>query len=1141
MSRKENGPSDPLWYKDAIFYELRVRSFYDSNGDGVGDFPGLTAKLEYLQSLGVTTLWLLPFYPSPMRDDGYDISNYIEVHPDCGTLQEFKAFLREAHRRGLHVVTELVLNHTSDQHEWFQRARRAPAGSKEREFYVWRDNSDGYKDARVIFQDFEPSNWAWDPLAKAYYFHRFFSHQPDLNYDNPIVRKEMLRVVDFWLGLGVDGLRLDAVPYLFEREGTNCENLPETHEFLRELRAHIDRNFSNRMLLAEANQWPEDAVAYLAEGKECQMAFHFPIMPRMFMSVRMEDRFPLTDIWAQTPPIGQTCQWALFVRNHDELTLEMVTDEERDYMYRAYAQESRMRINVGIRRRLCPLLGNNRRAVELINGLLFSLPGTPVLYYGDEIGMGDNVYLGDRDGVRTPMQWSGDRNSGFSTANPQRLILPVVIDYEYHYQTINVEAQEANRHSLLWWMRRLIALRRQYKAFGRGSMEFLSPENPRVIAYVRSFENERVLVVANLSRFVQYVELDLSRFKGMCPIELFSHSPFPQIGDLPYLLTLGPHGFVWFSIEQPRAGVVADLSDYVTPHIQISSATDGLMRTQTRQALRRILPEYLPRCRWFRSKARTIKSADIADLVQLSEGESRHHIAIVNVEYANAEPESYVLPLAIASGKQARDLRSQWPEHIIADVTLPPGANGAAAPNGVPNDASIEGVLFDATVDPNFGREMIAMIERHRRGKGQSDEFAAHATEAFRELYNGGVLPDPKMMKAEQSNTSIMYGDRFIMKMFRKLEGGLNPDIEIGRFLTETAHFPHTPPLAGWIDYQPGRAEPRNLAILQGFVANQGDAWQFTLAELERYFEHAATRPTGPAIPDKHLVELAELCEPDPLATEMIGAYIDAARILGRRVAELHLALLSDASDPDFAPESYSALYQRGVYQSMRNLLGRVVRLLSTRVRSIPKELQPGAQALLDHKDQIGALFDSFLKHRLTVARQRTHGDLHLGQMLYTGKDFVIIDFEGEPARPLTERRRKRSALQDVGGMLRSFAYAALSEMTHQLQGGALGNADFATLEPWARFWQTWCSWSFLRGYLETAAGSAIVPKNREELRILLDAFVLEKAIYELGYELDNRPNWVFIPIRGISQLAGIEIAPPQGQKPGAAAPPPPT
>jgi maltose alpha-D-glucosyltransferase/alpha-amylase len=650
-------------------------------------------------------------------------------------------------------------------------------------------------------------------------------------------------------------------------------------------------------------------------------------------------------------------------------------------------------------------------------------------------------------------------------------------------------------------------------------------------------------VVANLSRFVQYVELDLSRFKGMCPIELFSHSPFPQIGDLPYLLTLGPHGFVWFSVETPRAGVVADLSDYKTPRIQLTSATDGLLRAQTRQALRRILPEYLPRCRWFRSKTRTIKSADIADLVPLSEGENAHHIAFVNLEYANAEPETYVLPLGIAGGQQASDIREHWPEHVIADVTIPAVTNGKPSTNGASNNGAGagDGVLYDATVDPGFGREMLALIERHRRGKNQSNELAAHSTEAFRELYGAGDIPEPKMMKAEQSNTSIMFGDRFIMKMFRKLESGLNPDIEVGRYLTQVAHFPHTPPLAGWIDYKVGRAEGRNLALLQGFAPNQGDAWQFTLNELQRYFEHAATRTEHPTIPEKHLVELAEQAEADPLATEMIGAYLDAARMIGRRVAELHLALLADQNDPDFSPEPYSTLYQRSVYQSMRNLLGRVMRQLAGRMRALPKELQPAAQVLLDHKDQIGARFDSFLKHRLSVVRQRIHGDLQLGQMLYTGKDFVIIDFEGEPARPLTERRRKRAALRDVGGMLRSFGYAALSEMTNQLHGGALGNADFATLEPWAHFWQTWCSWSFLRGYLETAEGTATLPKNREELGILLDAFTLEKAIYELGYELDNRPSWAFIPIYGISQIAGIAVPPPQQQQKSSAAQPPPT
>src|SRR5271163_1188240 len=605
--------TDPQWYKDAIIYEVRVRSFYDSGGDGIGDFRGLTQRVEYLQRLGVTALWLLPFYPSPQRDDGYDISDYMDVHPNCGTLHDFRAFLKEAHSRGLYVITELVLNHTSDQHPWFQRARRAASGSVERGFYVWGETPDKYRDVRIIFQDSELSNWSWDPIGKAYYWHRFFSHQPDLNFDNPAVRKAMLGIVDFWLGMGVDGLRLDAVPYLFEREGTSCENLPETHAFLAELRRHVDRYFPNRMLLAEANQWPEDAVSYLAEGKKCHMAFHFPLMPRMFMAVRMEHRFPITDIWAQTPPIGDTCQWALFLRNHDELTLEMVTDEERDYMYRAYAQEDRMRLNLGIRRRLAPLLGNNRRAIELNVGLLFSLPGTPVIYYGDEIGQGDNIFLGDRDGVRTPMQWSGDRNAGFSAANPQHLILPLIIDYEYHYQTVNVEAQESNRHSLLWWMRRLLALRKQIKAFGRGTMEFLSPENSHALAFIRAYEDEQILVVANLSRFVQYVELDLAKFKGTTPVELFGRTPFPPIGDLPYLLTLGPHGFFWFSLEPPKATTAADHSEYEVPRIEMNASFDGILRGEARRQLERLIPAHLQHSRWFRAKTRSITGVHLAD------------------------------------------------------------------------------------------------------------------------------------------------------------------------------------------------------------------------------------------------------------------------------------------------------------------------------------------------------------------------------------------------------------------------------------------------------------------------------------------------------------------------------------------------
>jgi maltose alpha-D-glucosyltransferase/alpha-amylase len=540
---------DPEWYRDAIIYQLHVKAFLDSSGDGVGDFAGLTSRLDYIADLGVTAIWLLPFYPSPLRDDGYDIADYTQVHPDYGTLRDFRTFVREAHRRGLRVITELVVNHTSDQHPWFVESRSSRT-SRRRDWYVWSDTDQQYADARIIFTDTEASNWAWDQESHQYYWHRFFSHQPDLNYDNPQVVRAVQRVMRFWLDLGVDGLRLDAVPYLVEREGTSCENLPETHIILRGLRADLDDRYTGRMLLAEANQWPPDVLPYFGtpEAPECHMAFHFPLMPRIWIALRREDRYPIIEIMDQTPEAPDGAQWALFLRNHDELTLEMVTDEERDFMYAEYAMDARMRINVGIRRRLAPLVDNSRRRLELLKSLLFSMRGTPVMYYGDEIGMGDNVYLGDRNGVRTPMQWTGDRNAGFSRADVHALYAPLVADPVYGYQAVNVEAQQRVPGSFLNWMKRLIGVRKQYPVFGRGTLEFLHPENRRVLAYLREHEGVIVLCVANLSRFAQYVELDMSRFDGRQPVELIGRVHFPRIGELPYLLTLGPHDFYWFEL-----------------------------------------------------------------------------------------------------------------------------------------------------------------------------------------------------------------------------------------------------------------------------------------------------------------------------------------------------------------------------------------------------------------------------------------------------------------------------------------------------------------------------------------------------------------------------------------------------------------
>jgi maltose alpha-D-glucosyltransferase/alpha-amylase len=1105
-------PDDPLWYKDAIFYEVRVRSFYDSNDDGVGDLAGLTQKLDYIQDLGVNTIWLLPFYPSPQRDDGYDIANYVDVHPDCGTLRDFKIFLREAHRRRLRVVTELVINHTSSEHPWFQRARHAPPDSSYRKFYVWSDTPQRYQDARIIFPDFEHSNWAWDPIAKAYYWHRFYSHQPDLNFDHPATRQAVMRVLDFWLGMGVDGMRLDAVPYLYEREGTNCENLPETHAFLKKLRERVDRKFPNRMLLAEANQWPEDAVAYFDKGDECHMAFHFPLMPRLFMAIRMEDRFPIVDTWGQTPQIPPNCQWAVFLRNHDELTLEMVTEEEREFMYRAYAQEARMRVNLGIRRRLAPLLGNNRRAMELINGLLLSLPGTPVIYYGDEIGMGDNVYLGDRDGVRTPMQWSADLNAGFSRANPQRLILPVIIDHEYHYQTINVDAQQRNPHSLLWWMKRLIALRKRFKAFGRGSIEFLQPENSRVIAFIRSYEQEQILVVANLSRFVQFVQLDLARFKGLVPIELFSRAAFPAIGEQNYFMTLGPHGFVWFSLEKPRVGAIdAKLAEAETPRIEVETTWEGLMRGEAREILEPMLRDYIPRCRWFRAKTRIIRSARIVDAIPVCNEGRRVDLALVNLEYNSGDPEIYLLPLGQALGDQIKEVRTNRPQRALAELKF--NRRG-----GLTSDA----LLYDALEDEGFCTALLDVVDRRRRLHGARGELVGSHTTSYRQLRERDEAKALKarVLRGEQTNSSIVYGDKLMLKLFRLVERGVSPDLELSRCLSERLSFKHTPPLAGYIEYHVERDEPRTVAIVHGFVPNQGDAWEFTAKEVALFFERAATKKNGrPRNPSAPLAVLAAEGAPDAEVSEMIGAYLDAAHLLGQRTAELHLALSSVADDPAFAPEPFSKLFQRSTYQSMRNLANSTFRAIRAGLPAMGEDMRKMAQELLARQAEINSRFENFLNCKITVKLIRCHGDLHLGQILNTGKDFVFIDFEGEPARSLNERRHKRSALRDVAGMLRSFHYAAFNGLLELRQRGAVGGNDFTNMAPWAQAWQIWCSWAFLKSYLKTAAGAPFVPRDSKELHVLLEALILEKAIYEAGYELNNRPDWLTLSLQGITQI----------------------
>jgi maltose alpha-D-glucosyltransferase/alpha-amylase len=1096
----------PQWYKDAIIYELHVRAFQDSDGDGMGDFRGLTEKLDNLQDLGVTTIWLLPFYPSPWKDDGYDISDYTNVHPAYGTLRDFNVFLQEAHRRDLRVITELIINHTSDQHPWFQRARLAKPGSRWRGFYVWSDNPDKYKDARIIFKDFESSNWSYDPVAKAYFWHRFYSHQPDLNFDNPAVHQALFDVVDFWFKLGVDGLRLDAVPYLYEREGTSCENLPETHAFLKTLRRHVDQKFQDRMLLAEANQWPEDASAYFGEGDECHTAFHFPLMPRLFMALRMEDRYPITEILQLTPVIPDNCQWALFLRNHDELTLEMVTDEERDYMYRVYAQDQQMRINLGIRRRLAPLLGNGRRKIELLNGLLFALPGTPVVYYGDEIAMGDNIFLGDRNGVRTPMQWSADRNAGFSRTNPQRLYLPIIVDPEYHYEANNVDTQQNNPHSMLWWMKRLIALRKCFESFGRGSLEFLYPENHRVLCFVRRYKDERILVVANLSRFAQPVELDLSAFKGMVPQELFGQTTFPAIGDLPYFLTLGPLGFYWFSLEPQPAAVAVQETPVAT--LLIPDGWEGIRRKQGRAALEEILPAYLRQRRWFRSKARRIKSATIQDVIPI--GSMKAAVLLVNVEYTDADPELYAIALTIAAGEQAKRIHQEFPESVFAHIRI----------------ADEDGILYDALRDKQFCHTLLEAVRRRRRLKGMAGELMAWPTRVLRAKSSAeDVALEPSLIKAEQSNTSVIYGDKWILKVFRRLEEGANPDLEVGCYLTERHATTHlTPALAGALEYR-GKNDARMLVgILHEFVPNQGDAWGHTMDMLSTYFERALAHDVNPkpereaAIPHKSLLSLSDE-EITVAVTELIGPYLESARLLGQRTAEMHLALSKEHKDPNFTPEPFTDFYRQALYHQMLGLTNQAFQILRRRQRALPEAAQADAARVLELEGTIRKRFRQLRDRRITAVRIRCHGDYHLGQLLYTGKDFVIIDFEGEPARPLSERRIKRSALRDVAGMLRSFHYASYAALFGQVPGVIARPDVIPALEPWARFWYVWVSSVFLKTYLATSGQAPFLPRTREELEVLLDAHLLEKAVYEIAYELNNRPDWVRIPLQGILHL----------------------
>ncbi|CAG4893800.1 maltose alpha-D-glucosyltransferase [Paraburkholderia saeva] len=1080
---------DPLWYKDAIIYQVHIKSFFDANNDGVGDFPGLIAKLDYIAELGVDAIWLLPFYPSPRRDDGYDIADYRNVHPDYGNLSDVKHFIQEAHARGIRVITELVINHTSDQHPWFQRARHAKPGSNHRNYYVWSDTDQKYTETRIIFIDSEPSNWTHDPVAGAYYWHRFYSHQPDLNFDNPAVLKEVLQVMRFWLDMGIDGLRLDAVPYLVEREGTNNENLPETHAVLKKIRATIDAEYPNRMLLAEANQWPEDVKEYFGDEDECHMAFHFPLMPRIYMSIASEDRFPITDIMRQTPDLGETNQWAIFLRNHDELTLEMVTDSERDYLWNTYASDRRARLNLGIRRRLAPLMERDRRRIELINSLLLSMPGTPVIYYGDELGMGDNIHLGDRDGVRTPMQWSSDRNGGFSRADPEQLVLPPVMGSLYGYDAVNVESQSRDPHSLLNWTRRMLATRRAKRAFGRGTIRFLKPENRKILAYLREVPDEpTILCVANLSRAPQAVELDLSEFAGTVPIEMTADSVFPAIGQLTYLLTFPPYGFLWFLLcpgsQRPTWSQAHSepLPEFVT--IVIREGQLGPTPENVRLLESEVLPSWLTRRRWFASKDQKLQAVRLAALTTIPDA----GFAFTEIEAdVGNHTERYVVPLAITWG---------------SDTTTPLFMQLALA--RVRRVRNI-GHLTDAFSLPQFAHGVLRKLrERAVIPTVQKSEICFIPTDRFDEL-DLGDRPEIRWLAAEQSNSSLVVADAIVLKLVRRLVDGIHPEAEMSRYLTQLG-YQNTAPLFGEVVRVDPAGVPHTLAILQGFVDNQGDAWNWALDYLRRFVDELAFTTDGvEQSPDRANEE------------EAIDGYCSFAGIIGRRLGELHVALASPSGDAAFAPETASPAQVKAWVDGTQSLLATALDMLAERVDHLVDDTRDLAKSLLDRRALLTEAVSKLVPTDAKALRIRIHGDFHLGQVLVAQGDAYLIDFEGEPARTLEERRMKSSPLRDVAGLMRSLSYAsAAAQSTMENAPQQVADRKRALFD---RF-RGYATQAFLDEYRNAVTGAPqpLVEPAFEEA--LLDLFLIEKAAYEIRYEAANRPTWLGLPVRGLAALA---------------------
>ena len=1089
--------SDALWFKDAIIYEVSVRAFYDSNADGIGDFQGLIQKLDYLEDLGINTIWLLPFYPSPLKDDGFDIIEHCDVHPDYGTLADFKQFMKEAHRRGIRVLTELVLNHTSDQHTWFKRSRRAKAGTRYKDFYVWSDSPEKYKEARVIFSSEESTNWTWDADAGAYYWHRFFRHQPELNFDNAEVQLEMIKIVDFWMKIGVDGFRLSSVPFLYEEEGTSCENLPQTHVFLKRLRSHIDKNYKNRILIAEANLWPEDAADYFGDGQECHMNFNYPLMPRMFLALRTEDSYPIIDIMEQTPDTPPNSQWALFLRNHDELGLEMVTEEEKDFLFKAYAHDANTKFNMGIRRRLAPLMNNDRRKAELLHAILFSLPGSPVLYYGDEIGMGDNVYLGDRYGVRTPMQWNMNMNAGFSAANPQRLYLPIITDPAYRHESVNVEAQEENPTSFLWWMKNVLSMRKRLNIFGRGDMKFLESSNAKVLAFVRTFEKQRIIVVANLSQFSQSTILNLGEYKGCDITEVFSQNRFFSVGEGEYPITIGPYGYFWFQadVAEKKEKEASGELHLLRTDVSWEKLFDNY--NELRVLERKVLIPFMKKCRWFGGKARVVSKVAIKKTIPVKVDGDTHFFGVIEVHYVQRLPELYFLPMAFLPS----DSIMERVEYTVQSVICRAEIQGKA------------GFIMDSSYDKLF-RDFL-FLSMGKETKIRDDDGGTL-------LFNSGVFAkidvhkeiDSKILKADQSNTAIIYNDQYFFKFYRKIENEINPEVEIVQFLSEHTTFRNSPRYAGSVEYLDHEGEVMVFGLLQEKVENQGESWSMSVDSVGRFYERVMAK--AKAIKPPKLINKASIKFEDApdVIQEFIGrGFYERMVRLGSRTAEMHLALASNTSNPAFSPENFTANYQRSLYSSLRKLVKDRFNLLETTLPKLSPEVQEFAKKVLSLENGIMECFSEVYQLKIKTNKIRIHGDYHLGQVLFTGKDFVIIDFEGEPGLSFSERRLKKSALKDVAGMMRSIHYAAFGKI---LLNENYRERDLEFLESWAEQWQHYVSRFYLGAYMERMnMGTEL----SEENDILIRTFLLEKAIYELGYELNGRPDWTIIPLRGIHYI----------------------